>query len=462
MSRARGERGFTTIELLIALFIATAGIISMITTIDMSRRLTTLSEMKEAASHIGQQKLERIRSMDYDKIALDGTPASSTDQYNPGYYVSTATGTATFRWNHKADAPTPHTEDLLICATTSATCPEVGGVQAAAETWSDGRISGKIYRYVTNVDDASCTTTVCPGTTDYKRVTVAVTVDQAAGPKYPILMTALVADPDSAPAGEVVDGDENPLEGPNTQCTQGSQVVDCVNTIDGAVTSFYLYDTPATSSTRQEISASHTTHATVAPSGTCTTETTTGCPKPDLMGADPAPNPAVTPPLYSYSTEITGGTWPGGAVIRRDTTCSGTPTATDNTKGHMWVTAPLAAPMNLTGDAALSLSTATFNAVSASVTLCVRFYNVPNSLTNLVSAPPTAIGDDSYTSSTWPTSATQIAFTMDFRGSNPNYTIPAGNRLGVRIWAASSSSADIAALYDHPLHSSYIQVNEAN
>jgi hypothetical protein len=179
------------------------------------------------------------------------------------------------------------------------------------------------------------------------------------------------------------------------------------------------------------------------------------------MGGSPPPDPTITPALYKYSNEITGGSWPGGSVIRRDTTCAGTPTATDNTKGHMWVTAPLAAPMTVTGDAALNLSTATFNGVAAAAEICVRFYNVPASITNLVSAPPTNLGTDSYASTTWPTTAAQISSLMEFRGSNPDYTIPAGNRFGIRIWATATSGADIAAIYDHPLHPSFIQVNEA-
>ena len=462
MSRARAESGFTMIEMIIAIFVTTAGVLALIGTLDMSRRLTTLSEMKEAASHIGEQKMEELRTLDYDRLALNGTPASSTDPLDPGYYVSTSSGTATYRWNQKSDAPTPHTENLLICTAVGTGCPETGIVSAAAESWSDGRVSGKIYRYITTVDDAQCTIAVCPGSSDYKRVTVAVTVDQDGGPKNPILFSALVADPDTAPAGELLDGSENPLESPDTQCSNAAgEVVDCVNNLEGTVTSYYLYDTPATASARAEISGSHATHPTVAPSGTCEEGNTGGCPVPDLMGVDPPPSPTVTPSLYNYSNEITGGTWPGGTVIRRDTTCTGTPSSTDNTKGHMWVTAPLAAPMTVTGAGALNLSTQTFNGVSATVTICVRFYNVPGSIGNLVGTPPTAIGSDSHTSTTWPRSATAVAFTMDFREGEADYTIPAGNRLGVRIWAEASSAADLVAIYDHPLHTSYIQVNEA-
>jgi hypothetical protein len=179
------------------------------------------------------------------------------------------------------------------------------------------------------------------------------------------------------------------------------------------------------------------------------------------MAADPPPSSSVAPSLYNYSTDITGGTWPGGAVVRRDVACDATPSTSDNTKGHMWITAPLGAPMTLTGDAALNLSTATFNGVTAEVTLCVRFYSVPGSITNLVANPPTAIGTDSYTQSTWPRTNSTLGFTLEFRGTNPDYTIPAGSRLGVRIWASASSGADIAAIYDHQSYPSFLQVDEA-
>ena len=109
------------------------------------------------------------------------------------------------------------------------------------------------------------------------------------------------------------------------------------------------------------------------------------------MGIDPPPAPQVTPPVYNYSNEITGGTTPGGAVVRRDTTCTGgTPTTTDNTKGHMWVTPPLAQSMSIS-DAALSLSTQTFNGATADAMVCVAFYDVPGSITNLVASPPTLL-----------------------------------------------------------------------
>jgi Tfp pilus assembly protein PilV len=448
-ARARSQAGFTTVELLLAVLIGSVGVISLIGTFDVSRRVTTFSEMREAASHIAEQKAEELRALDYGELALNGSPSpgSSSDPDEPPYYLSGST----YRWNQKSDAPSGHTEPLVIDATD-------GKVSAAAETWSDGRIGGKVYRYVTC---AAATAEACeegPDTSAYKRVTVAVTVENALGPQKPILVQTLIGNPDNA-NGEGA----NPLDSPNTKCEDANgNEIDCVQSVGGTVTTWYLYDTPATTfSSRQEIVGSHSTHATVAATGTCSGGTTTGCPQPDLMGVDPPPAPTITPPLYNYSNEITGGTIPGGAVVRRDTTCNGTVTTTDNTKGHMWVTAPLAAPMTLTGDAAMNLSTQTFNGATADVTLCVAFYNVPASISNLVDNPPTLIGAAGYDNhgNNWPTSATGVAFTLDFIDSGFGATVPAGNRVGVRIWPSSSSGADLVVVYDHPLHTSFLQVN---
>jgi Tfp pilus assembly protein PilV len=448
LARARSEAGFTTIELLLAMIICSVGVISLIGTFDVSRRVTSYSEMKEAASHIAEQKIEELRAVDYGDLALNGNPvpASSSDPDDPAYYV---TG-ASYRWNQSSNAPSGHTEPLVIDAAD-------GKVAAAEETWSDGRITGRVSRYVTC---AATTADECdqgPDTSAYKRITVAVTVDNALGPNKPILMSTLVGNPETA-NGE----GSNPLDSPNTTCTDDDgNVVDCTNSVGGTVTTWYLYDTAATSSTRLDIVGSHATHATVAPNGTCSGGTTTGCPKPDLMGIAPPPAPLVTPPLYNYSSEITGGATPGGAVVRRDTTCGGTVTTTDNTKGHMWVTPPLASDTTLTGDAAMSLSTQTFNGATAHALICVAFYNVPAGISDLVATPPTLIGVAGFdnNNNNWPSTLTNLGFTLDFLDSGFGATIPSGNRLGVRIWTSSSAGADLVVVYDHPTDPSFVQVN---
>jgi hypothetical protein len=452
LARAGSQAGFTTIELLLAILISTVGVVSLVGTLDVSRRVTTYSEMKEAASHVAEQKIEELRALDYGELALDGNvaPSSSTDPNNPAHYLQG--GGTSYLWDQRENAPASHTAEPLVIDATD------GEVESTAETWDDGRLHGKVYRYVTCASAAADDCDQGADTSAYKRIIVAVTVETALGPKKPITVSTLVSDPDLA-NGEGSD----PTESPDTFCTDpdtGAEV-ECTETASGTVSTWYLYDTPATSATRQEITGSHPTHATVAASGTCTGANTSGCPVPDLMGIDPTPAPLVTPPVYNYSNEITGGTTPGGAVVRRDTTCTGgTPTTTDNTKGHLWVTPPLAESMSIS-DAALRVSTQTFNGATADAMLCVAFYDVPNSITNLVAAPPTLLvskGGPVTGLTDWPTSASEVAFVVELFEAG-SATIPAGHRLGLRIWTSSSSGADLVVLYDHPAHLSYLQVS---
>lgn len=449
-ARARAEHGFTTIELLLAVFVASLGLISVVGTFDVSRRLTSLSEMKEAAAHVAEQRMEELRNLDYGGLALTGdpVPTGSTDEDHPAYYLGAdATGAKTYRWDQRSNAPAGHTEPLVIDSVN-------GQVSATAQAWSDGRIKGQVYRYVTcaSADVADCEQG--PDTSAYKRITIAVTVDNELGPKSPILISTLVGNPETA--------ESNPALSPETTCDDDGVLVECTHGVVGTVRTWYLYDTPATKAAREEIAGSHPTHPTVAPSGTCTASDKSGCPVPDLMALEPPPSPVVTPPLYNYTNEITGGSTPGGSVIRRDAECGGTVTTTDNTKGHLWVSAPLAAPVTLTGDAALSVSTQTFNGITASGMLCVRFYNVPGDISNLVANAPQAVGSAGYSLTSWPRSPSNMSFALDFIEGDDGAPIPAGNRLGVRIWAAASTAADLVVMYDHPLHPSFIQVNEAD
>jgi Tfp pilus assembly protein PilV len=434
-ARARSQAGFTTVEILLAIMITSIGTLALIGTLDMSRRVTSFSEMKEAASHVAEQKMEELRALDYAALALKGniSPSSSSDPNNPAYYLQS--GGTKYKWDQKANAPASHIAEPLVINATN------GKVSNVAESWNDGRVHGTVYRYVTCATTAAGTAADCdsgPDTSAYKRVIVAVTVENPLGPQKPIMASTVVGDPDLA-NGEGA----NPNESPNTYCTNPAtgQEESCTQSTTGAVSTWYLYDTPATNSTRQEIAGSHATHSTIT--GT-----------PDLMGIDPPPSPSVTPPLYNYSNEITGGTTPGGAVIRRDTTCTGTLTTTDDTKGHMWVTPPLAANMSLS-QAALSISTQTFNGATADATLCVAFYDVANNLSS-----KTFLVSKGYTPSPahWPQSASNVAFVLELFDEG-TATIATGHRLGVRLWPSSSSGADLVVLYDHPSHGSYLQVS---
>ena len=452
-AKARSQAGFTSVELLLAMMIGSVGLIALVGTFDVSQRLASHSEMKEAAAHVGEQAMEELRALDYADLALNGdpSPASSSDPKNPAYYLGgDGAGGKTYRWDQRSDAPAGHTEPLIIDATN-------GQVPAVAEEWNDGRLKGKIHRYVTCASTAAADCDQGPDTSATKRITVAVTVENKLGPQKPILISTVIGNP-AATNGEGA----NPLESPETQCEDGGVLVECSGGVSGTVRTWYLYDTPATASSREEIVGSHPTHPTVAPEGTCTGSDDSGCPVPDLMALAPPPSPVVTPPVYNYSNEITGGSTPGGAVVRRDAECSGSVTTSDNTKGHLWVSAPVSGPVTLTGDAAMSATTQTFNGVQAAGMLCVRFYNVPGDISNLVENPPTPIGSAGYSLTSWPKTPGSLTFAMDFLSGGGGSEIPAGNRIGVRVWVAASSAADLVFLYDHPFYATFVQINEAD
>jgi Tfp pilus assembly protein PilE len=444
----RDERGFTVVELLVAMLIIAGGVIALLGVTDSSRRLTSNSERKEAAVHVAEQEIERIQARDYDSIALTASPSHNADTASPDNHV-TSGSPARYRWNQVSGAT--GTEPFALDA--------VRGVDPTATTWSDGRLSGKLHRYVTWVDDAACGL-LCPSAGDYKRITVAATIDGEGGPDKPILVSSLTSDPDTGPTEGVSDGINNVLQAPDTQCLEGGVWGQCAGSALGDVTTWFAYDTPATSSsTRQTIAGDHTTHPTVAALSALTCNLliiTTGCPKPDLLGETPAPVAGdVLPTLFNYSSEA-AGSYLGGRVLKRDVGCSGTPSA-DNSKSHMWTTPPLDAAKQLTGAGGLTVYSQTLNGVSAGATLCVRFYDVPNSLLNLLAFPPTAIGTTSYTLASWPTSAAPVSFNFDFAAAN--VTVPAGNRIGMRVWPANTSGADIALVYDHPSYLTSIQLN---
>lgn len=445
----RCERGFTVVELLVALLIVTGGVLALLGVTDSSRRLTSTSERKEAAVHQAEQEIERLQARDYDSIALSSAPAASSDPASPAYYVSGSP--ARYRWNQVTGAT--GTEPIVTDA--------AKGVAPEPTSWSDGRLSGKLYRFITGVDDTACGL-LCPSTTDYKRITVAATVDGAGGPSKPTLVSSLASDPDTGPIEGVTDGVNNVLQAPDTQCLQGGTWGQCAGSVVGDVTTWFAYDTSAaSSSTRQSITADHTVHPTIAALSALTCNALlnilNGCPKPDLLGEDPAPLlGGVLPSLFKYSTDIAGTAVAGGRILKRDVGCSGTPSA-DNTKSHMWTTPTLPAATKLTGQGGLNVYSQTVDGVAAGATLCVRFYDVSNSILNLLGAPPTAIGTTSYTLSSWPTSPAPVSFNFDFTGSD--VTVPAGRRIGVRIWAANSSGADLDLFYDHPSYPTSVQLN---
>lgn len=454
--RAGSERGFTIIELLIAITVLVVGVLALAMTLNTSRKLTLVSERQTAMVHQSRVEADRLKSLSYSALAMVAAPSSSADPNNPDSLIAAG------------PPPTMHPTPGASSSEQLAVDAAAGTVSATPVAWSDGRLSGLIYEFVSWHDDTGNCGAGCPATKNFKRITVAVTVT-GGSPKRPVYYSTFVADPSAAPAGGTLNGNQNPLANPSVLCQSGTQTVACTNGMGaGSSSTYYLYDTPATQSTPQIPLVDHVTHPTIAIVGglLCTIVTLTGCPVPDLMGAAPPPTQTPLPPLLNYSTEHAGGgsggtpgsQFPGGRVVNRASDCSHPPSS-DNSTGEMWVSSPVSTNTTFSGDGGLSLFTQTLASVAATVNFCIQIYDVANSVANLIATPPTALGGASYASSNWPQTLTSLAFIFNFRGAAGPVTIAANHRIGIRIWIAATSTADIAAVYSHPLYQSQIQLN---
>lgn len=447
MRRLSGTDGFTVVELLMAITLLGAAALAAGAVLASGTKYANGSEGRQNLAHRAQQEVERLASLPYEELGHPAAPATgSADAVDPRHWYSTSAGT--YRWDRNAGGAS--TAEAVVVA--------ADGTVPVETTWSDGRSGGRIFAFVTWVRDTRCGSG-CPEANNYKRLTVAATLDTGGPPIAPVYVSSIVADPHAVPAGKIVNGNINPLADPTITCRDASgTAVSCTASVGSSnVNQFYLTDTQATS-TYAPPSASHPTHPTVAPFGTCTAAITTGCPKPDLLTPDAPPGNGPDEPLLDYSSDATAVVHPGGRVLTRDVSCASTPSAVDNQKGAMWVTDPQPGSTALTGQGGMTLYSQTAGGVAAGVTLCLAIYDVGGSIANLIATPPVRLGVVAYTVAQWPTQPTPISFGFDFL-TGGTVSVAAGRRIGARLWVAASSGSDIAAMYDHPSFASVLQLN---
>jgi prepilin-type N-terminal cleavage/methylation domain-containing protein len=488
------EDGFTMVELMAALMILVVGILGAFIAFNASQRISLVSERHTAMTQMAQQAIESIEGLSYSDIGLEcgGSSGNTCPQYNaadptnPDHYVS-SDGTA-FQINRPSGA----SETLDINSINGDVAPVTPWTQASA----NGTLSGSIYEFVTWASDSQCS----PGCRssnglNYKRITVAVTMTSGLQPS-PVYVTSVIANPDAMPDGGVVDGSAgNPILSPNVNCQTGSGTTGPCTTGLGSGNSntFFLHDWPATNSgSPTDPTADHATHPTVGviTGKTCTSNTAlvgtpldvNGCPIPDLMDPNP-PSGDATTLLYNYSNDqcaVDSTCYPGGREL--EATGQGTGTATDCNNGawsatllpnqsEMWVSPALSSSMTLTGAGGLTIYTQTLDnaAQNPVVSLCVQIYDVPpsgsaGSLADLIAYPPVAVGGAGYVGPTdpathgnWPAAASQISFAFTF--AQQAYTVPSGDRIGLRIWDKTNPSMPVDVIYDSPNYPSQLQLN---
>ena len=173
------EAGFTLIELLVAATLVAGGLAAVLTVFDGSRDLVSHAERNEAATHQAEQEVERILAMDYDDVGHGSqTPVASAVVDHPDSWVRSSNR---YQYDHRAGGAV----ESLVTGT---------GTLTRWRAWSDGRLGGRVYRYVTAVYDPQLVQN--PDVPDAKRVTVAVTVEGGATRLKPVVLSSIVFDRD--------------------------------------------------------------------------------------------------------------------------------------------------------------------------------------------------------------------------------------------------------------------------
>ena len=227
MRVTRREHGFMLVELMVAILVMTIGIIALVSTFDFSRKTASTAEMLDTATAVGNKAIERVSALPWSQIALSQAPTanSGAGADDPTYYLSAgpcATGASLpthspcYQWDW---ANTANVEPLVIDSSNGDTTANPLSWSAPISTSNANvRVSGKVYRYITWVNDPSCTASTCGGQNAYKRLTVAVTVQ---GMAKPVWVSTLLTNP----AGKT----RNPLNGGGASCLSGGSSVPCTH-----------------------------------------------------------------------------------------------------------------------------------------------------------------------------------------------------------------------------------------
>lgn len=190
------------IEVVLAAFVMTVGLLALIGGFNSARKLTLLNERRTAMAHRAQLELERLQTYPYSELAMISKPAHSAEKTNPDYYVNytpaekCTSAEPCFAWNENATSK----EEPLALATKEVDCAskEEAGCGIAASSpvgrecskyvgaceWKDGLVEGYVYDFVTWHADGKCGA-LCPKEKNYKRLTVVVTAKATAGNHVP-------------------------------------------------------------------------------------------------------------------------------------------------------------------------------------------------------------------------------------------------------------------------------------
>ena len=447
-ARIRDERGFTLVELLIAMALTAVGVAATLGVFGASGRTTLISQNGEVGAQQAQAELDRLSKLKYGELALTSTPVNSTNPKNPDYRVS---GT-------NFDVRSGLTEPLITTPGEGSTAKVDPGPTTFAVGQNGSTVTGKIYRYVTWRDE-NCPTSICDGAQNTKRVIVAVSLDPVTNTvqRAPLWFSTVITDPSAAPPGFTGTSGGN---GSGTGSNTSAQV-------------FYLYDEACDDeewdgSEYNAPTGSHDTRNTAqtgsSGSSNSTCDNSDSMKQPDAMGIQPPPGNSSTP-IYEYSADLAGDYLGGLAMMRKGNTCRRSYSTSEaalnpsspSTTGykfavHAWNTPQFDEDFHLSGRTTVSIWTQTVGSTSGRGYLCASL--VERHVSGGVPSD-TVVGSTTYDVSAWPATPRRLSFTFTI---SPQVDIDDGNELVLVLHLRAESAQDIALLYDHPSYQSLLEV----
>lgn len=152
--RIAGEDAFGIVEMVVAISVLGVGILVVTGSLGLGLRMVGEGRQRQAASQVAADRIEHLRSIPYDNVALTATVVHSSDPESPDFWVDVTNTTYDIT---QGDAQT----EALLVDSTNGQIPHLESGVTSGTTVLD------VYQFVTWVDDASIA-----GTENYKRITV--------------------------------------------------------------------------------------------------------------------------------------------------------------------------------------------------------------------------------------------------------------------------------------------------